>query len=141
MARAKFIGLQYPLIKTPRGTFSQNSGVNQIKADMLQLLLTTPGERVMLPEFGTPLRKLFFEPNDTILEEEAKRMIAQSLAAWEPRVEVTGITVTSKIPRELLHPNDTMEDKEHILYIKIEFVDPQDITEIQSLVLEIPLSL
>lgn len=139
MARAKFLGLQYPLMRTPRGSFAQKSGVDQIKADMLQLLLTNPGERVMLPEFGTPLKRLLFEPNDTLLEDQAKRMIIDSLNQWEPRVEITGIAVTSNIPKSLLHPDDTMEDKDHILFIKIEFVDPQDITEIQELALEIPL--
>lgn len=139
MARAKFIGLQYPLMKTPRGTFAQKTDVDQIKADMLQLLLTNPGERVMLPNFGTPLRKLFFEPNDAMLEDTARRMIGDALSQWEPRVEVTNIIVTSNIPDALLHPDDPREDTEHILFIKIEFVDPKDITEIQELVLEIPL--
>lgn len=139
MARGKFIGLQYPLVKTTRGTFAQKTGVDQIKADMLQLLLTNPGERVMLPEYGTPLRRLFFEPNDTLLENQAKRMIADSLKQWEPRVEITNIIVTSNVPSKSLHPDDAMEDKDHILFIKIEFVDPQDITEIQELALEIPL--
>jgi len=137
--RAKFIGLQYPLTKTPRGTFAQKTGVDQIKADMLQLLLTNPGERVMLPEFGTPLKRLFFEQNDTLLEDQARRMILESLNQWEPRVEITGVSVTSKVPREVLHPEDTMEDTDHILFIKIEFVDPVDITEIQELELQIPL--
>lgn len=139
MARGKFIGLQYPLVKTPRGTFAQKSGVDQIKADMLQLLLTNPGERVMLPEYGTPLKRLFFEPNDTLLEDQARKMILDSLNQWEPRVAITDIIVTSNIPSELLNPEDAMEDKEHILFIKIEFVDPEDITEIQELALEIPL--
>lgn len=139
MARAKFIGLQYPLVKTPRGTFAQKTNVDQIKADMLQLLLTNPGERVMLPKFGTPLRQLFFEPNDAMLEDNAKRMIGDSLNKWEPRVEITNIMVTSSIPDQFLNPDDPREDKEHILFIKIEFVDPQDISDIQALELQIPL--
>jgi len=139
MARAKFIGLQYPLVKTPRGTFAQKTNVDQIKADMLQLLLTNPGERVMLPKFGTPLRQLFFEPNDAMLEDNARRMIGDSLNKWEPRVEITNIMVTSSIPDQFLNPDDPREDKEHILFIKIEFVDPQDISDIQALELQIPL--
>lgn len=139
MARAKFIGLQYPLLKSARGTFAQKTGVDQIKADVLQLLLTRPGERVMLPEFGTPLHKLIFEQNDTMLENTARNMIANSLRLWEPRVEVTAITVTSNMPDGLLAADDPREDKEHILFVRIEFVDPEDITEVQALALEIPL--
>lgn len=139
MAREKFIGLQYPLVKTPRGTFAQKANVDQIKSDMLQLLLTTPGERVMLPEFGTPLRRLIFEQNDTILKDEARRMIADSLNKWEPRIEITEIEVSNNIPNNMLHPDDPKEDKDHILFISIKFADPQNITEIQELALEIPL--
>jgi phage baseplate assembly protein W len=67
MAKKKFLGLQYPLAKSSRGILAQKVGVDQIKADLLQLLLTNPGERVMLPTYGTPLRKLIFEPNDNNL--------------------------------------------------------------------------
>ena len=82
MADKKFLGLQYPLVKTPRGIMAQKSGVDQIKADLLQLLLTNPGERVMLPNFGTPLRRLIFEPNDPTLLQQARDMIAQSIENW-----------------------------------------------------------
>jgi hypothetical protein len=134
----KFLGLQYPLMLTPRGVMAQKKGVDQIKADMLQLLLTNPGERVMLPDFGTPLRKLLFNPNDSTLAGEAKRMIAESLSNWEPRVEITNIQVTSDFDPQDLHPDDTGEDREAILGIKIDFVDPENIAEIQSLVLKLP---
>ncbi len=134
----KFLGLQYPLVITPRGVMAQKKGVDQIKADMLQLLLTNPGERVMLPTYGTPLRKLIFNPNDPTLAGEAKRMIAESIKNWEPRIEITNIQVTSNFDSEDLHPDDTSHEREAILGIKIEFVDPENISEVQNLVLELP---
>lgn len=135
---ADFIGLQYPLEKTPRGLMAQSRGVDQIKADLLQLLLTNPGERVMLPTFGTPLRELFFEPNDPTLETEAQTMIAEAISTWEPRIEVQNIAITSDFNSDDLNTNDPGYDREHILGIKIEFYDPGDITQLQELVLEIP---
>lgn len=135
----KFLGLQYPLVKTNRGIMAQTKGVDQIKADLLQLLLTNPGERVMLPEYGTPLRELFFEPNDPTLEVEAKRLIADSITRWEPRIEIQDIQITSAFDSLDLHPDDPGDDIESILGIKIAFVDPEDITEIEELVLEVPL--
>ena len=134
-----FIGLQYPLEKTPRGLIAQSRGVDQIKADLLQLLLTNPGERVMLPTFGTPLRELFFEPNDPTLAAEAQIMIAEAISTWEPRIEVQNIIVTSDFDSEDLAINDPGYDRQHILGIKIEFYDPGDITQLQELVLEIPI--
>jgi len=135
---ANFIGLQYPLKKTARGLLPQQRGVDQIKADLLQLLLTNPGERVMLPEFGTPLRKLFFEPNTIGLEIEAQRTIVEAINTWEPRIEIQNITVNSEFSDDDLASNDPGYDKEHILGIKIEFYDPENITQLEELVLEIP---
>ena len=135
----KFIGLQYPLVKTAKGSLAKKNGVDQIKADLLQLLLTNPGERVMLPEFGTPLRKLIFEPNDFVIENQAKALIAASIQQWEPRVAINAIEVTSNFNRDELNIDDTGDELEKILGIKIEIIDPEDITEIQVLELEVPL--
>lgn len=139
MAKPRFIGLQYPLEKTPRGILAQKTGVDQIKADLLQLLLTNPGERVMLPTFGTPLRELIFEPNDSFLVDKARQVISDAILAWEPRIVVNNIEVTNRSPRTSLNKNDTYDDIEHILFIKIKFVDPENIQQVEELVLERPL--
>lgn len=135
---ANYIGVQYPLEKTPRGLMAQKRDVDQIKADLLQLLLTNPGERVMLPTFGTPLRKLFFEPNDPTLAVEAERMIAEAIQTWEPRIEIQNITVTSNFATDDLATDDPGDDRESILGIKIEFYDPGNITQLEVLTLEVP---
>jgi phage baseplate assembly protein W len=139
MATKKFIGLQYPLVKNPRGLLAQKNGVDQIKADVLQLLLTNPGERVMLPNYGTPLRKLIFEPNDDGLIAEAKKIISDSINAWEPRIVVTNIEVSNKINNNLLNEYDTKEETDNILYINIKFVDPENISIIEELTIQRPL--
>lgn len=136
MALEKFLGLQYPLTRTPRGIMAQKSGVDQIKADLLQLLLTNPGERVMLPAFGTPLRELIFEPNDPALAIEAERMVGEAISTWEPRIELKNIVATTG--KVELHPDDTGDEKGAILSIQIEFYDPENINEIEELVLEVP---
>ncbi len=136
----KFLGCPYPIIKTPNGLLASQFGVNQIKADLLQLLLTNPGERVMLPEYGTPLRRLVFEPNDPGLSNKARNMIIDSINRWEPRIAVRQIDVQAPIgDKSVLHPDDALDDLEHILLIKILFVDPENIREVNELVLELPL--
>lgn len=122
-----FLGLQYPITKNTKGFFRTQRGINQIKSDLIALLLTHPGERVMLPEFGTPLKNLIFEPNDGFLEEEARNMIIESIRTWEPRITVEEISVFSS------------DDDGNSLNIKIKFLDPENIKEIQELRLEIPL--
>lgn len=134
-----FLGVPYPIQKNPRGFLYSQDGINQIKSDMLALLLTNPGERVMNPNFGTPLRRLIFEPNDPALRLEAKNMIINSINKWEPRISVENIEVESKIDNNSLNKSDDKQEVEHILFIRIIFVDPQNIKEIQELILEVPL--
>lgn len=126
------------MMKTSRGVMAQKSGVAQIKADLLQLLLTNPGERVMLPTFGTPLRTLVFEPNDASLALRAKQMITDAIITWEPRIVVTNIEVKTLIDSEDLDTFDTGDEREAILSIKISFVDPENIQDVEELVLQTP---
>jgi len=135
-----FLGVPYPTIKDPRGYWYSQSGIDTIKSDMLALLLTNPGERVMLPEYGTPLRKLLFEPNDSVLVEQARLMIINSLKRWEPRIAVQNIEVSTNIDLTSLNKYDDKTETEHILFIRIIFVDPQDIKNVQQLTLQVPLS-
>lgn len=136
-----FLGAPYPIVKNARGLLRTQKGTNQIKSDLLVLLLTEPGERVMLPEFGTPLKKFFFEPNDPALEEKVKEVISNSIKTWEPRIAVSQIQVTNSgfNIAESASPFDNQENFGHILLIRIMFTDFNNIQEVQELKLEIPL--
>lgn len=138
MATKKFLGCQYPIVKSPRGLMAQKYGVDQIKADLLQLLLTNPGERCMMPSYGTPLRKLIFEPNDPMLAVNAKSMITTAIATWEPRIEIKNIEVNYIMNRDDLNKEDPGYEADSILSIKILFYDPENINEIYDLYLETP---
>lgn len=140
LAIRTFLGIPYPIRSNPKGFLYSQDGVDQIKSDLLVLLLTNPGERVMSPFFGTPLRKLIFEPNDFQLQMEAKNMIIASIKKWEPRIAIQNIEVKSSYDQDSLNKQDNLTESEQILSIKIIFVDPQNIKEIQELILEVPLS-
>jgi phage baseplate assembly protein W len=135
-----FLGVPYPVRKTPQGFFWSQGNIDQIKSDMLCLLLTNPGERVMNPTFGTPLRKLIFEQNDAALRLKAKNMITNSIKRWEPRIAVKNIEVKSTVDKTSLNKDDNKTQTDHILFIRIIFVDPQNIKEVQELILEVPLA-
>lgn len=136
----KFQGFPYPVVKTPLGFFQVQNGVEKIKADLLALLLTNPGERVMTLNYGTGLRNLLFEQGDNILIEQAKQMIINAITTFEPRVVITDIvlSVNASDFNNELSPLDTGENEGSILFIKISFRDPNNIQSIESLVLELP---
>jgi uncharacterized protein len=49
---------------------------------VLQVLLTTPGERVDLPQFGCGLRSLVFAANNDALLATVKLRVIQGLSQW-----------------------------------------------------------
>ena len=49
---------------------------------MIQILLTAPGERADLPDFGCGLRQLLFAPDSDALQATTQLMVQRSLAQW-----------------------------------------------------------
>jgi len=132
--------MPYPIIPDAKGLLHTQSGIDQVKADMLSLLLTNPGERVFMPTYGTPLRTLMFEHNDLELISAARGMIIQSISQWEPRITIEAIEVTNGLEQDSLDKHDDLTEQGAILSIKIVFFDPESILDLQELVLELPLS-
>ena len=66
---------------------------NELDQAIHIILTTSPGERVMRPQFGCRLSELVFAPNNAQTAAEARRCVEEALGMWEPRIEVTEINV------------------------------------------------
>ena len=55
---------------------------SHVRDELLQLVLTNPGERLFLPEFGGGVRKLIFEPVDDVLTGVTKARLTQAINRW-----------------------------------------------------------
>ena len=64
---------------------------DQIKANMINYLLTNKGERVFRPNFGADLRNLLFEQILDITSDELKSNIQSDISQFFPNVEVVEI--------------------------------------------------
>ncbi len=63
----KYVGIEFPLDHSPEGFFYKtNTVLQQSKANLRNLLLTTPGERIFQPEFGSQLKSIVFEQGPDI---------------------------------------------------------------------------
>lgn len=75
------------------------SDTDHIRDELLQLLLTSPGERLFLPEFGGGVRRLVFEPASDVLRGVVKARITNALSRWlSQRLTVELIDVTFDSP-------------------------------------------
>jgi Bacteriophage baseplate protein W len=60
-------GFGFPFRINDLGQVETSTGDANIRAKIVQIVLTAPGERVGVPEFGCGLRDLVFDPNNDIL--------------------------------------------------------------------------
>ena len=82
------IGLAFPLIN--EGQFTRtNSFSDQIKANIINVLLTERGERPMQPDFGVGLKNLLFENIENA--DEIKPEIESQLEIYVPDIELLDI--------------------------------------------------
>lgn len=88
---AIFYGFNPPFLGGPQNFMSRQEDERLIKNDILQLLLTIPGERVNRPTFGVNLRNFVFEQltdGDTI---SLQGEIRSKITFYEPRVDISSI--------------------------------------------------
>lgn len=90
--------LAFPFHVAPDGrTAAPESLDAHVKGEIIQLLLTSPGERPFLPSFGGGLRRLVFERNDDVAAGLTKALISRNLSRWlGRRVAVETLEVTSE---------------------------------------------
>ena len=72
---------------TDLGKGFRRTGAELIKQDLLYHLFTRRGERVMMPEFGTDLQDMVFEPNDPLTQDRINSEI-QAVIDHDPRVQL-----------------------------------------------------
>ena len=86
-------GVAFPFRVGPNGRIAWSAGEKNIREDIMVILMTEPGERVMLSAFGAGLRSMLFEPNDPTTRSRIQGMIATALTQWEPRISLQSVSV------------------------------------------------
>jgi phage baseplate assembly protein W len=64
-----------------------------IKASIIQIITTMPGERVMRPTFGCNAFGFVFENDTNAFRMLVEREVRTSLVRWEPRINILGIDI------------------------------------------------
>jgi phage baseplate assembly protein W len=100
----------YPIRIDPASQQTARTGYPAHVDQMIrQLLLTTPGERVNLPQFGCGLRSLVFAPNTDALAATVKLRVIQGLSQWLAGVVNVVDVVTAGGPGSAVSEPGTLE--------------------------------
>lgn len=109
------------------GQAAQTSYATHVDQMIRQVLLTSPGERADLPQFGCGLRQLIFAPNSDALNATTQIMVQQALNQWlGDQITVQQVTVAT--------PSAGMENQISIEidYVLIETQSNQQVTILVS---------
>src|SRR5688572_1721985 len=87
-------GLSFPLKTTASGSIALVGADQELKESIRLILGTAYGERPMRPEFGCGIHDLVFAPADATTAGQIAYEVRLSLSRWEPRIDVTDVTVT-----------------------------------------------
>jgi len=76
---------------TAAGRVAMITDDRAVRQAIILLLTTIPGERVMRPDYGCPLHRLMFSPNDATTAGLAIHYVRQALLRYEPRIEIVSL--------------------------------------------------
>ena|ERR1700704_3275693 len=90
-----FRGAGFPIGKSGKYPVEIIDDIDEVFSSILQILNTRRGERVMLPEFGSDLGPILWEPHDLFLQQEIRKELVRALTLWEPRVTIESVDFDS----------------------------------------------
>jgi hypothetical protein len=87
-------GWAFPLRVDPKtGRIALSYDARDIEEAIRMILGTSPGERVMRPQFGSDLANAIFSINSAATAAHVEDYVRDALALWEPRVDVIAVTI------------------------------------------------
>lgn len=95
MAQGNTYGVIFPFIGSPLNYYfglSENAG-DEIRANLLHLLLTAKGSRYYNPDFGTRIYEFIFDPLDGETFDAIKSEVQQQIEKYIPNLTINDITV------------------------------------------------
>lgn len=90
----KWFGYNMPFVSTA-GVMPLQADERLIKNDLVQLLLTSPGERVMRPSFGSAINSFVFELSDDDSIEDLRSSIIRTITNNEPRINLNSVDINA----------------------------------------------
>ena len=95
MADGITYGINFPFRDSNKGDYLELTQYQsqEIRADLIHLLMTRKGSRYYLPDFGTRLYEYIFEPLDGITFHAIESDIRDSVSKYMPNLILNNITI------------------------------------------------
>jgi phage baseplate assembly protein W len=99
MANGVTYGITFPFKDSFNGKFLDltDTSEEEVKSNLIHLLLTRKGSRYFMPNFGTRLYEYIFEPLDSPTFDQIETEIKESVETYIPNLIVTSVTIEPAI--------------------------------------------
>lgn len=87
-------GWNFPSALDANGQIQLASAEEVVRQSIWLILSTSPGERVMRPDFGCGLHDVVFGLNNASTATAVADAVQEALALWEPRIDVLDVYAT-----------------------------------------------
>jgi phage baseplate assembly protein W len=122
------ISIKLPLSLDPDDGYKLNKTLKEVARQNLKMLvLTAPGERIMIPEFGVGIRNYLFENMSSDVFFDLKSEIISQAETYFPYITINSVTFRQESPDTQglsLEPSSTS----HYLNLVINFSIDSEIT-------------
>ena len=104
MANGKTYGINFPFQDSKDGKYLSLSQTTdeEIRTDLLHLILTRKGSRYYLPDFGTRIYEFIFEPMDGPTFDAIKADVRQAVDKYIPNLQINDISIQPYLEAEPL---------------------------------------
>jgi phage baseplate assembly protein W len=142
-------GIDFPFQDSDLGYYLQltETPEEEIKADLIHLLLTRKGSRYFLPDFGTRLYEYIFEPLDSPTFDSIESEIREQVGKYIPNLVINSVKVepaleAEELPGTIVADNDPRVyriagegTKEHTAKVRIDFTITNNAFETKDFVI------
>ncbi len=152
MAEFGTYGIDFPFTDSVRGDYLRltETPEEEIKANLIHLLLTRKGSRFYLPDFGTRLYEYIFEPLDSPTFDSIESEIRDQVDKYIPNLRIENVIIEGLTEESDSAPNEDVlggvnESKllripdrstaEHTARVKIDFTITTDVFQTRDFVI------
>ena len=88
-------GITFPFKDSPQGFFLKlsNTTDEEVRSNLIHLILTVKGSRYFLPDFGTNLMKFIYEPLDNTTKLSINNEIRDTVEKFMPNLIINDVEV------------------------------------------------
>lgn len=90
-------GINFPFRESDKGDFLRmtRNPQEEVRSNLIHLLLTRKGSRYYLPDFGTRLYEFIFDQNDSVTFNLIEEDIREAVKRFIPNLDINSIEVNS----------------------------------------------